>query len=104
MARIRCALLTVAFASTLFSVPATAQALRDPNLDLAPAFSKGSLTCSETQRFLIPKPFAARAKLKARLLNLLRESLYDDAKGIANITREKEIKNLANKLKDDKAR
>ena len=53
MARIRCALLTVAFASALFSLQATAQALRDPNFDLAPALGGGSLTCSETQRLLI---------------------------------------------------
>ena len=37
-----------------------------------------------------------RAKLKARLVTLLRESLYDDVKGIANIARGKEmIKKLA---------
>jgi len=34
----------------------------------------------------------------------LRESLYDDAKGIVNIAREKEIKDLANKLKNEKLR
>jgi hypothetical protein len=34
----------------------------------------------------------------------LRESLYDDAKGIVNIAREKEIKHLASKLKGDKGR
>jgi len=34
----------------------------------------------------------------------LRESIYDDAKGIVNIAREKEIKDLVNKLKQDKAR
>jgi len=42
---------------------------------------------------------------KARLDNLLRESLYDDAKGIVNISREKEIKHLAsNKLTGEKVR
>ena len=44
---------------------------------------------------------AERARLKARLANLLRESLLDDAKGIVNIAREKEIKKLANKLKKE---
>jgi len=34
----------------------------------------------------------------------LRESLYDDAKGVVNIVREKEITDLANKLKNEKAR
>jgi hypothetical protein len=40
-----------------------------------------------------------RARLKARLAALLRESLYDDARGIVNIGREKEIRKLANKLR-----
>jgi len=50
----------------------------------------------------VPQPFVKRAKLKARLLNLLHQSLYDDSKGIVNATREKEIVDLAKKLKDDK--
>ena len=104
MERIRFVLLTVAFASTLFSVQATAQAFRHPNLDLPPAFGGGTLTCSPTQKVLISKPFAERAKLKTRLIDRLRESIYDDAKGIVNFAREKEIRNLASKLKDDKAR
>jgi hypothetical protein len=32
----------------------------------------------------------------------LRESLQDDADGIVNIEREKEIKKLANKVKNDR--
>jgi len=44
----------------------------------------------------------SRVRLKARLTTLLRESLYDDAKGIVNIPREKEIKNIANKLRSDR--
>jgi len=39
------------------------------------------------------------AKLKSRLATLLRDSLYDDARGVVNIEREKEIKKLANKLR-----
>jgi NhaP-type Na+/H+ or K+/H+ antiporter len=104
VANIRFALLTVALASTLFSVQATAQALRDPQPDLAATFVGRALTCSEPQKLVISQPFAERAKVKARLYNLLRESLYDDAKGIVNIAREKEIKHLASKLKGDKAR
>jgi hypothetical protein len=99
VARTRVALLTVALASTLFSVQATAQALRDPNLHLAAPLVGRDLTCSETQQFLISKPFAERAKLKARLIDRLRESIYDDAKGIVNIAREKEIKNLAKQIR-----
>jgi hypothetical protein len=41
-----------------------------------------------------------RARLKARLAILLRDSLYDDAKGIVNIARENEIRKLANKLRN----
>jgi hypothetical protein len=102
VAGIRFALLTVALASTVFSVQATAQALRDPNFALAPALVGGPLTCSQTQKFVISKPFAERAKLKARLIDRLRESIYDDAKGIVNTAREKEIKSLANKLRSSK--
>jgi hypothetical protein len=102
VANLRFVLLTVALASTLFSVQATAQALRDPQPDLAASFVGKALTCSEPQKLTISRPFAERAKLKARLYNILRESLYDDAKGIVNIAREKEIKDLANKLKNDK--
>jgi hypothetical protein len=43
-----------------------------------------------------------RAKLKARLRTLLRESLYDDAQRIVNIAPEKEIRKLVNKLSSDK--
>jgi hypothetical protein len=89
----------VALASTLFSVQATAQALREPQPDLASAFVERPLTCSEPQKLVVSQPFAERAKLKSRLSNVLRESLYDDAKGIVNIAREKEIKDLVNKLK-----
>jgi len=99
VANLRFALLTLALASALFSVQTTAQALRDPQPNLAAPFVGRTLTCSEPQKLLIAKPFAERAKLKVRLYNLLRESLYDDAKGIVNIGREKEIKDLASKLK-----
>jgi len=104
VANVRFALLTVALASTFFTAQAAAQALRDPQPDLADSFAGRALTCSEPQKLTISRPFAERAKLKARLYNILRESLYDDAKGIVNIAREKEIKDLANKLKNNKVR
>ena len=100
----RSALLTLAFAFTLCSVQASAQALRDPQPDIAATFVGRTLTCSEPQKLVISQPFAERAKVKARLYTLLRESLYDDAKGIVNIAREREIKHLASKLKGDKGR
>ena len=104
MARLRFALLAVALASTLFSVQATAQALRDPNLDLPASLVGETLKCTnpEKVRIRIPERFAERAKLKARLYNLLRESLYDDSKGLVDMKREKEIGDLADKLKQVK--
>jgi len=42
--------------------------------------------------------------LKLKLSNLLRESLFDDTKGITNFAREKEIRKLANKLKSDRTK
>ncbi len=105
VANLRLALLTLALASTLLlflCVQATAQALRDPQSDLAAPFVRRPLTCSEPQKLLVAKPFVERAKLKVRLYNLLRESLYDDAKGIVNIGREREIKDLASKLENGK--
>lgn len=60
-----------------------------------------TLACSQTSTaptIRVPLPLVDRAKLKARLATLLRDSLFDDAKGVVNIAREKEIKKLANKL------
>lgn len=59
------------------------------------------LTCSQPSAIVVPRPLLERAKLKVRLLTLLRDSLYDDAKGIVNIAREKETRNLANKLRNE---
>jgi hypothetical protein len=95
-------LLTVALA--LLSARAPAQALQGGQLDLAAPLAGPARTCSQSQRLFISKPFAERARIKARLLDVLRESLYDDAKGITNIARDNEIKSLASKLKNDKAR
>jgi hypothetical protein len=67
--------------------------------DLKDAFVRSPLTCSQPGAISVPVQVADRAKVKARLLNLLRDSLYDDAKGIVNIAREKEIKKLASKLR-----
>ena len=67
--------------------------------DFKNAFVRSPLTCTQPSTIVVPSHVAERAKVKARLLNLLRDSLYDDAKGIVNIAREKEIKKLANKLR-----
>jgi len=70
-----------------------------PGLNRPAAFLGSTLACSQSQTLQVPPTVAARARLKARLITLLRESLFDDTKGIVNIAREKEIKKLASKLK-----
>jgi hypothetical protein len=96
----------VALALAVFSVQAMGQAPADSHPDFKASFLGSALTCStsskQPERVTVLQPFVKRAKLKARLLNLLHESLYDDSKGIVNLTREKEIANLAKKLKDEK--
>ena len=103
MAKGSFALLGVALACTF----ANAQTFREPTggtrLGLQASFVGSNLTCTQPENIMIPRTVAARAQLKARLLNLLRESLYDDAKGIVNLGREKEIKKLASKLNARKA-
>jgi hypothetical protein len=94
-------LLPVVLAVTLAGAQ-MGQTSRRPESDSQNAISGSALTCSQPHTFVIPSRLFAKAKLKARLLILLRDSLYDDANGIVNIAREKEIKKLANKLKNDK--
>ena len=74
----------------------------DPQPDPKSPLTTNTLTCTEPQRLLVPGSVAKRAKLKARLMDLLRESLFDDAKGIVNTPREKEIRKIEDKLKSDK--
>jgi hypothetical protein len=99
-------LAAVALAAVFFSVQAVGQAPADSHPDFKASFLGSALTCSppekQPERLTVPQPLAKRAKLKARLLNLLHENLYDDSKGIVNLTREKEIANLAKKLEDEK--
>jgi hypothetical protein len=92
--------LLVAVASAL----AGAQTLESPSGNSRPnqsvAFSGGAVTCLHPEVLRVPQGVIQRAKLKLRLMNLLQESLLDDAKGIVNIAREKEIRKLADKLKN----
>ena len=82
------------------SAQASGQMSQASDLDLPASFAGSTLTCSQTPAAIrLPPPLVARAKVKARLLTLLRDSLYDDTKGIVNIAREKEIEKLANKLR-----
>ena len=101
VAYIRLALFGSVLAFSLFSSQARTQELRDPQPGFASVQDGRTLTCSQPERLRISEPFVRRAKLKLRLYNLLRESLHDDATGIVNIAREKEIKDLANKLKHE---
>jgi len=106
VARNRIFLLSL-IAVTLLGVNALAQAPSDGLPGLKSTFVGSALTCSapqapQTEKLMVPAAVARRAKLKARLLNLLHLSLYDDVKGIVNPSREKEISDLAGKLKKDK--
>ena len=94
-------LLPVVFASALAGAQVLGQMSGGPEPDLQNAFVGSPLTCSQQPHTIyVARPVAERARLKARLLNLLRDSLYDDAKGVVNIARENEIKKLANKLRN----
>jgi hypothetical protein len=96
-------LLLVILTSAIASAQILGQASVAPEPDLKNAFVGSSLTCTQTHTLVVPPRVADRAKLKARLLTLLRDSLYDDAKGIVNIAREKEIRKLANKLRSNRS-
>ena len=71
--------------------------------DFPNAVTGGALTCTQARTFVVPYRLLEKARLKARLLILLRDSLFDDASGIVNIAREKEIKQLADKLRNEKS-
>jgi hypothetical protein len=93
----------------LLNIPLQSQSISElqtsnPLGDEKAAFlSSSTQSCSQSEKLVIPQAAATRAKLKARLVNLLRASLYDDAKGILNVAREKEIKKLAHKLTKEEA-
>jgi len=92
-------LLPVILAAALAGAQLPVTNLGRASPDLRVARIGSPLTCSQPFTVAVPTPLVPRARLKARLITLLRESLYDDAKGIVNIPREKEIKSIANKLR-----
>ena len=93
-------LLPVVLGSALAGAQVLGQIPGEPEPDLKNAFVGSPLTCSQQPHTIyVARPVAERARLKARLLNLLRDSLFDDARGVVNIARENEIKKLANKLR-----
>jgi len=98
-------LLTFVFASTIAYPQTFSDVSETPQpLALDSPLDRGPLACSpqQHQTIVVPGPLIEGAKLKARLLMLLRDSLADDTRGIVNIAREKEIRRLANKLKSSR--
>src|ERR1700694_4942095 len=93
-------LLSVVLASALASAQVPGGVLGGSEPDLKTAYVGSTLTCSSSYTIVVPRPLLGRSKLEARLAALLRESLYDDAKGIVNMQREKEIRKLASKLRN----
>ena len=107
MAKFRFALPVSVMFAVLLVTPAVAQlpGPAQPEFRFAPNVpaSSPTLSCSsQPQSLVVPRDMLGQARLKARLMTLLRESLYDEAKGIVNVGREKEIRKLAAKLKTGK--
>jgi hypothetical protein len=98
----RFVLLPVVLASAFAGGQVVGQVLGGSELNSKTPLVASPFTCFQPFTIVVPRPLAERAKVKARLLTLLRDSLYDDAKGIVNIAREKEIKKLADKLRRDR--
>ena len=103
MAKVRFTLLSVMLTSVLVCAQEMTQVLRGPPFDPKRPLTAETLEGSQSERIVVPEAMAKRAKLKARLMDLLRESLFDDARGVVNASREKEIRKLANELKNEKA-
>jgi hypothetical protein len=102
-----CALLTVQSQGQLAGQAAIGEVAMshvpgDALAEPSPSFGN-PLACSPAQKLQIPRSVAKRAKIKAQLMNVLRESIFDDAKGIVNLAREREIKDLVNRLTREKA-
>jgi hypothetical protein len=103
VAKLGFTLLSVMLASVLVCAQDMTQVLREPPLNPNSPLIADTLKCSQTESIVVPGAIAKRAKLKARLLNLLRESLFDDAKGVVNASREREIRKLASQLRNDRS-
>lgn len=90
--------------SVLFaSLNCLAQTLQEDRLVPQPQPHSTEQACNEPSRETvhIPSSLVKRAKLKAHLIDLLRASIFDDAKGVVNTVREKEIRKLVNELRKD---
>ena len=92
-------LLLVVLASAVVSPQVLDQVPAGSEPDLKTPLARSALTCSQPRIIVVPMTLGERAKLKARLVALWRESPYDDAKGIVNIVRENEIRKLASNFR-----
>jgi NhaP-type Na+/H+ or K+/H+ antiporter len=90
--------LALVLAFAFVSAQVMGQVSKESHLRFKSSFVGGTLTCSQSPTIHVPLPLVERARIKARLRTLLRESLDDDGSGIANVAREKEIRKLANEL------
>ena len=101
MAKLGFLVVGLAFVTALASAQGMGQISGGPLTDFKAPVGGSALTCSSPtpEKVFVPVATVERARVKARLVTLLRLSLFDDAKGIVNIEREKEIRKLANKLK-----
>ena len=59
----------------------------EPEPNFKDAVVGSPLICSQPHTLVIPSRLLEKARVKARLLTLLRESLFDDASGFLNIAR-----------------
>src|SRR5258706_13355693 len=69
-------LLSVILASALASAQVPGGDLGGSEPDLKTAYVGSKLTCSQSDTIVVPRPLLVRAKLKARLVATLPESLY----------------------------
>jgi hypothetical protein len=97
-------LLFLAFSAAVCCAQVSTGSITGSEPDLKAAYVGSAVACSLSEgTIVVPRQLLERAKTRARLMSLLRESLYDDAKGIVNIEREREIKKLADKVRNAKA-
>jgi hypothetical protein len=96
-------LLFLAFSAAVCCAQVPTGSITGSEPDLKAACVGSALACPlPAGTIIVPRQLLERAKTRARLMSLLRESLYDDAKGIVNIEREREIKKLADKVRNAK--
>ena len=94
--------LALMLALAFVSAQVMGQVSEESDLRFKSSLVGGTLTCPQSPTIHVPLPLVEPARIKARLRTLLREGLDDDASGIANVAREKEIRKLANKLTRNK--